>query len=120
VRLGSGSLDLPPGPGGGLNLRLVLPRRRPPLDITPANSVVHAAPQLPRGKDPRAEAMPEPQTLDLALVAEGHTIPVRPRCRPRTRGKRCAKARRESRRPVMRDRPADPLRAITRISYGGE
>ena len=64
-------------PAGGARRAGVLPSPWAALnDVAPTDSAVYTAPQLLRGKDPWAETMPGPQTLDLGLVAEGHTIPV--------------------------------------------
>lgn len=44
--------------------------------VTPADFTVHTAPALLAGGDPWAEMLPPPQNLPVALVAEGHDIPV--------------------------------------------
>ncbi|TFV65335.1 UNVERIFIED_ORG: ATP-dependent DNA ligase [Bacillus sp. AZ43] len=45
-------------------------------DVRPGDFTVTTAPGLLGGRDPWAEALPEPQELPADLVAEGHTIPV--------------------------------------------
>jgi bifunctional non-homologous end joining protein LigD len=45
-------------------------------DVTPGDFTVHTAPKLLGPRDPWAESMPAPQTLDAGLVEEGHTIPI--------------------------------------------
>jgi bifunctional non-homologous end joining protein LigD len=65
-------------------------------DVTPADFTVHSALRLlSGGRDPWAEAMPEPQVLDEGLIEEGRTIPVA-RVQAMHEGKRRAKARREA------------------------
>ncbi|MEC3979297.1 DNA polymerase domain-containing protein [Amycolatopsis sp. H20-H5] len=63
--------------------------------VTPADFTIRTAPGLLGEGDPWAEAMPAPQRLDAALVAEGHEIPVA-RVAAMHEGKRRARARRES------------------------
>ena len=59
-----------------------------PADFTIRNAVQHLG-----GRDPWAEAMPEPQRLSGALVEQGRTIPVA-RVQAMHEGKRRARARR--------------------------
>jgi bifunctional non-homologous end joining protein LigD len=63
-------------------------------DVTPADFTVRTAPGLLGDRDPWAEAMPAPQTLDPGLVEEGHTIPVA-RVQAMHEGKRRARAARK-------------------------
>ena len=44
--------------------------------VAPRDFTIHTAPQLLGGRDPWAEAMPAPQSLDSDLVAEGRALPV--------------------------------------------
>jgi bifunctional non-homologous end joining protein LigD len=74
--------------GGATVVAAYSPRVRPGLtvsfpvawddldDVTPRDFTVHTAPGLLGARDPWAEAMPSPQTLDAGLVEEGHTIPI--------------------------------------------
>ncbi|WP_410658965.1 DNA polymerase domain-containing protein [Amycolatopsis sp. lyj-112] len=74
--------------GGGTVAAAYSPRLRPGLpvsfpvawddldDVTPADFTVRTAPALLGGKDPWAEAMPEPLSLPADLVEQGHTIPI--------------------------------------------
>jgi bifunctional non-homologous end joining protein LigD len=64
-------------------------------DVTPGDFTVHTAPGLLGDRDPWSAAMPAPQRLDAALVAEGHTIPIA-RVQAMHEGKRRARARREA------------------------
>jgi bifunctional non-homologous end joining protein LigD len=61
--------------------------------VEPADFTVRTAPGLLGDRDPWAEAMPAPQTLDQGLISEGHTIPVA-RVQAMHEGKRRARARR--------------------------
>ena len=61
--------------------------------VRPTDFTVRTAVELLAGGDPWAQAMPAPQKLDAALVAEGHTIPVA-RVQAMHEGKRRARARR--------------------------
>jgi DNA ligase D len=63
-------------------------------DVTPADFTVHTAPGLLGDRDPWAEAMPGPQTLDAGLIEEGHTIPIA-RVQAMHEGKRRARAARK-------------------------
>ncbi|GAA4930115.1 DNA polymerase domain-containing protein [Actinoplanes utahensis] len=63
--------------------------------VTPADFTLHTAPGLLGDRDPWADGMPAPQTLDAGLIAEGHTIPVA-RVQAMHEGKRRARARREA------------------------
>jgi DNA primase len=62
--------------------------------VTPADFTLRTAIGLLGDADPWADAMPAPQPLDAALVAQGHTIPIA-RVQAMHEGKRRAKARRE-------------------------
>jgi bifunctional non-homologous end joining protein LigD len=60
--------------------------------ITPGDFTIHNAVDLLGDRDPWAAAMPAPQSLDTALVEEGHAIPVA-RVQAMHEGKRRARAR---------------------------
>jgi DNA ligase D len=62
-------------------------------DVVPADFTVHTAARLVADRDPWSDLPPEPQRLDVDLVAEGHTIPVA-RVQAMHEGKRRARARR--------------------------
>jgi bifunctional non-homologous end joining protein LigD len=61
--------------------------------VQPRDFTVHTAPGLLGDRDPWADAMPAPQTLDAGLIEEGHTIPIA-RVQAMHEGKRRARARR--------------------------
>lgn len=61
--------------------------------VHPRDFTLRTAADLLTDTDPWADLMPEPQALDPALIAEGHTIPV-PRVQAMHEGKRRARARR--------------------------
>jgi len=61
--------------------------------VNPADFTVHTAIDALRGRDPWAEAMPEPQRLPSDLIEHGRTIPVA-RVAAMHEGKRRARARR--------------------------
>ena len=63
-------------------------------DVQPADFTVHTAAGLLGDRDPWAEAMPGPQTLDAGLIEEGHTIPIA-RVQAMHEGKRRARAARK-------------------------
>lgn len=60
-------------------------------DVVPSDVTIRTAPGLVGDRDPWAEAMPAPQALPDALVAEGRTIPVA-RVQAMHEGKRRARA----------------------------
>ncbi|KWX67262.1 DNA polymerase domain-containing protein [Mycobacterium sp. NAZ190054] len=62
--------------------------------VHPSQFTVHTAPAVLAGRDPWAEAMPEPQRLPDKLIEHGRTIPVA-RVAAMHEGKRRARARRE-------------------------
>ena len=62
-------------------------------DVRPADFTVHTALGLLGDRDPWAEAMPSPQALPAALIAQGHDIPVA-RVQAMHEGKRRARDRR--------------------------
>ncbi|MBV8949505.1 MAG: non-homologous end-joining DNA ligase [Actinobacteria bacterium] len=62
--------------------------------VTPADFTVHTALQALGDRDPWAAQMPDPQSLDPELVAEGHTLPV-PRVQAMHEGRRRARTRRQ-------------------------
>jgi DNA ligase D-like protein (predicted polymerase) len=64
-------------------------------DVTPSDFTVHTTADLLAGRDPWADAMPDPQRLPAALVDEGRAIPVA-RVQAMHEGKRRARARRTS------------------------
>ncbi len=90
--------------GGGTVASAYSPRLRPGLpvsfplpwdelkNVVPADFTIHTAPGLLGDKDPWAELMPEPQTLPVDLVEQGHTIPIA-RVLAMHEGKRRARAR---------------------------
>ena len=61
--------------------------------VTPADFTIVDAVERLGGRDPWAEAMPEPQALSADLIAEGHEIPVA-RVAAMHEGKRRARAKR--------------------------
>jgi hypothetical protein len=60
--------------------------------VTPGDFTVRTAPGLLGLGDPWAEQLPDAQSLDPDLVAEGHTIPIA-RVRAMHEGKRRARAK---------------------------
>ncbi len=93
--------------GGATVVSVYSPRIRPgvpvsyPVDWTdldrvePGAFTLRSAPTALAGRDPWADRMPPPGTLDPGLVAEGHAIPIA-RVQAMHEGKRRAKARREA------------------------
>ncbi|MBG0560344.1 DNA polymerase domain-containing protein [Actinoplanes aureus] len=91
--------------GGATVVAAYSPRIRPgvpvsfPLDwsdldsVAPGDFTVRNAPGLLDGRDPWAEALPEPVPLAKGLIEEGHTIPVA-RVQAMHEGKRRARAKR--------------------------
>jgi DNA ligase D len=91
--------------GGATVVAAYSPRARPGVpvsfpvgwddldDVSPSDFTIHTAPGLLGDRDPWADAMPAPQHLDAALIAEGHEIPVA-RVQAMHEGKRRARARR--------------------------
>ncbi|AFM16431.1 putative DNA primase [Mycolicibacterium chubuense NBB4] len=92
--------------GGATVAAAYSPRLRPgtpvsfPLDwsdldrVSPSDFTVHTAVDALAGRDPWAEAMPDPQRLPDELIAHGRTIPVA-RVAAMHEGKRRARARRD-------------------------
>ena len=64
-------------------------------DVSPGDFTIHTASKHLGDRDPWADAMPAPQTLDAALVEEGASIPGG-RVQAMHEGKRRARARRAS------------------------
>jgi bifunctional non-homologous end joining protein LigD len=92
--------------GGATVVAAYSPRARPGVpvsfpvawddldDVSPADFTIVTALQQLGERDPWAEALPAPQQLPAALIAEGHDIPVA-RVAAMHEGKRRAKARRD-------------------------
>ena len=74
--------------GGATVIAAYSPRVRPgvpvsfPIDwddldrVTPADFTIHTALDQLADRDPWADHMPAPQTLESALIEEGHSIPI--------------------------------------------
>ena len=91
--------------GGATVVAVYSPRARPGVpvsfpvawddldDVAPTDFTIHNVASLLGDRDPWAEALPAPQRLPPALIAEGHEIPI-PRAAAMHEGKRRARARR--------------------------
>ncbi len=64
-------------------------------DVSPRDFTIHNVPSLLGDANPWADALPAPQTIPAALIAEGHEIPVG-RVAAMHEGKRRARAKRDA------------------------